>query len=288
MSKRASAASDDAPASKRQHTEDDPNQWDDNGLPAAADSQQIQQEMDDHLIKSLKLTDEEMEDVSLLLVIDNKPDFNKKLIAPLAAVMPDCCFGVRATPSFSGIHVETMDSSESAMILGSFSCRVLRRSDDDNENRFNVRMKAFLANLDSVPPECSVQIMKHYGSDYMLIKGLDSKGVFRFTGKVRLLELPEPMPICPKDLNYKFSLDIQASDFKNTLLRCQKFEAPYVRFRIQEPKGQDVSTSRCRYTNFVIEMIGDLSEGRFMHFSACEWNSSGGNTVRARTFGGYF
>lgn len=202
------------------------------------------------------------------------PQTFKTSVTIMCRILSQCSFQLIKTPSFTGLRVDSMDSSMVCMIKASYECEIESELDLSQE-MFCVDTKLLNTLLKDVQPGHILTLTRFSEEDDLTLDSYARDDCSnRFTCSLSILEDDPKVPRM-QPITYDFMVEMDLARLKSYCKMAQELNSSHMEFKIMEPPA---SSSLERHFCFVVRVIGDNGSKfqRIFHSSvATEQDESG-------------
>jgi len=165
------------------------------------------------------------------------PQTFKTFLTIVYRVLVQCPFVLVKSSTFSGLRVDSMDSSMSCMIKASYECEIESNVDLSAES-FCVLTATFNTLLKDVQPGHILTLTRYAGSgDLTMTSYNKDDGTNRSTCTLTLLEEEgSGQELRMQDITYSYMVEIDLAKLKSYCKTAADINSTHVEFRLEEPQ----------------------------------------------------
>lgn len=164
------------------------------------------------------------------------PQTFKTFLTIVYRVLVQCPFALVKSSTFSGLRVDSMDSSMSCMIKASYECEIESNVDLTGES-FCVLTATFNTLLKDVQPGHILTLTRYAGSgDLTMTSYNKDDGTNRSTCTLTLLEEEgNGQELRMQDITYSYMVEIDLAKLKSYCKTAADINSTHVEFKLEEP-----------------------------------------------------
>ena len=189
------------------------------------------------------------------------PQTFKTSVTIMCRILTQCSFQLIKTPAFTGLRVDSMDSSMVCMIKSSYECEIESGLDLKAE-MFCVDTKLLNTLLKDVQPGHILTLTRFENDEEVTLDSYARDDCSnRFTCTLNILEDDPKVPRM-QSITYDFMVEMDLARLKSYCKMAQELNSSHMEFKILEPPADDDDEAGERHFFFVVGATGD-SGGAF-------------------------
>lgn len=202
------------------------------------------------------------------------PQTFKTFLVIIYRVLSQCPFQLFKSDSFTGLRVDSMDSSMVCMIKASYECEIEANIDITGES-FAVITDTFSTLLKDVHPGHILTLTRYSDSSELTVNSYahDDESN-RSTCTLAIIDEESPAEqLRMQDITYNYMVEMDLAKLKGYCKMAQEIDSSHMEFKIDEPVVQNPDQ---RELYFTIGAFSEVATFHKVHYSATQREAGGG------------